>query len=117
MLMPDVTWLLSDPTLGSQHFTIIRKTGAWQSGRFVLDVAQNIPAIGIIQPSGSESLSMIPEGEKREGMVVIYTKTEIHLTEGSEVSDNVEWRGEMYKVLRIDRWQDYGFNIAYAQKR
>lgn len=118
MLMPDVTMLLSDPTVGAQHFDIYRRRGEWEQGRFVIaDEVQTVPAVGVIQPAGSESLSFFPEGERREGQIVIYTKTTIYLTEGDSITDEIIWQGENYKILRVDRWQEYGFNIAYAQKR
>lgn len=119
MLMPDVTFLLADPTIGAQDFNIMRRVGKWSGGRFVIidEAAENVSAIGVIQPAGDESLQFFPEGERREGRIVIYTKTTIYLTEGSEISDEVEWQGEQYKIVSVTRWQEYGFNIAYACKR
>jgi len=118
MLMPDVTMLLTDPTLGAQPITITRKHGSWSGGRFTLEgEAETFRITGILQPPSPEQLEFFPEGEKREGQVVVYTKTHLYLTEGDMVSDVVTWRGEDYKIVNINRWQDYGFNIAYAQKR
>ena len=72
---------------------------------------------GIIQPTGAEQLQFFPEGERREGMITVYSKPLLHLTEGEDVSDDVTWNGEQYKVIRVDRWQDYGYCVAYAQRR
>lgn len=119
MLMPDITAVLYDPTVGSRPFTIMRRRGHWSGGKFIIDDEQTemIPGKGCIQPAGDESLSQFPEGERREGRIVIYTTKTIYLTEGSEVSDEIEWQGESYKVCSVTRWQEHGFNVAYAVKR
>jgi len=118
-LMPDVTSLLLDPDLGAQTVTVKRTRGAWQGGRFVPNAGEPevFTAVGNLQPATSEQLEFFPEGERREGQMVFYTKTTLHLTEGHEVSDVLVWRGEEYKIINLNRWQDWGFNIAYAQKR
>ena len=117
MLLPDVTMLLVDDDLGAQSFTVRRRTSQWENGRMTVKTDENLTFIGIIQPTGAEQLQFFPEGERREGMITIYTKSLLHLTEGTEVSDDVTWNGEQYKVIRVDRWQDYGYCVAYAQRR
>lgn len=113
-LMPDVTEILFDPEVGAQSFTIKRVSGKWKGGRLVENAAEEITAIGNIQPASVEQLKFFPEGEKRTGERVIYTTEALHLSEGEEVSDSIMWRGEEYKIVRVDRWDDWGFNIAYA---
>lgn len=118
MLMPDITALLSDIEVGARPFSILRRSGQWSGGRFqMIGSGERIDAVGNIQPAGQEALQFFPEGERREGQIVIYTTATIYLTEGDAISDEVEWRGESYKIIRVDRWHDWGFNIAYAQKR
>lgn len=117
MLMPDVTMLLTDPSLGAQTVCVKRSTGQWSGGRFVAGEPIEMAVTGILQPAMPETLEFFPEGEKREGQMVFYTKTMLYLTEGDRVSDVLVWRGEEYKIINLNRWQDYGFNIAYAQKR
>ena len=117
MLMPDVTALLDDSDLGAQEFTITRREGKWNGGRFEVTETKDITAVGIIQPPSAEELQTFPEGERRKGMIAIWSKTIMHLTEGKDITDDVTWRGEQYKVIRVDRWTDYGYCVAYAQKR
>lgn len=116
-LSPDVTHLLLDPDLGAQSFTVLRRTGKWQGGRLEVRNEKTFRAIGIIQPPSSEELSFFPEGERRRGTIVIYTKTQLHLTDGEDIADSIVWRSESYKIVRVDRWDDYGYCAAYAQKR
>lgn len=116
-LCPDVTELLDDPDLGAQEFSYRRRTIEWQGGRAVVATDETFSAVGNIQPASAEQLDFLPEGEKRKGAILIYTRTMLHLSEGEDVSDDVTWQGEAYKVIHVDRWVDYGFYVAYAQKR
>ena len=115
-LMPDVWQLTLDPELGAQRFTYTRNAGTWVGGRMVLGTGSKITATGIIQAPTPEMLVFFPEGERREGQIVVYTPTTLRLSEGKDVSDIITWRGEDYRVVRVDRWDDYGYNVAYAQK-
>lgn len=117
MLLPDVTMLLVDPDLGAQSFTVRRRKSEWAAGRMTVTSDETFTAVGIIQPTTPEQLQFFPEGERREGTISVYTKEILHLTEGENVSDDVTWNGEQYKIIRVDRWQDYGYCVAYGQKR
>lgn len=116
-LSPDVTELLVDPDLGAQEFSVRRRKGKWQCGRLEMTEDTTFTTTGIIQTLSSEELSYFPEGERRKGMIAIYTQTLLHLSEDEDVSDDVTWQDESYKVIHVDRWQDYGYCVAYAAKR
>lgn len=116
-LMPDVSALLFDPDLGAQEFTIKRRTGKWIGGRMTVDNETIIRAIGVIQPPSAEQLVFFPEGERRKRQIVIYTTTMLHLTDGSDIADDVTWNGEQYKLVNVKRWNDYGYVEAYAELR
>lgn len=119
-LMPEVQFLLSDPELGAQRFTITRRTGKWTGGRLVVDPqtgVQTIKAVGVIVPPEPEQLEFFPEGERRKDMKAIYSKTMMHVSEGNDVSDEITWRDVPYKIIKVDRWDDWGFCVAYAVKR
>lgn len=118
-LMPDVAFLLFDSDLGAQPFTVKRRKGKWNSGRFdvseekILDPAP----VGIMLPPTEEQMLTLPEGVRRNGIVALYTTTMLHVTEGEDIADDVTWLGEQYKIIRVDRWDQYGFWIAFAHKR
>lgn len=116
-LMPDVTDLLYDPDVGAKPFTVLRRTGEWIAGRFRVAKTETIKAIGVMLPPEAEQLATFPEGERRKGVVAIYTKTLLYLSDGECISDDITWMGEQYKVMRVERWDEYGYCVAYAQKR
>ena len=115
-LMPDITALLVDPELGAQRFSISRRAGRWHEGRFEPESEEIIEATGNIQPANAEALQFFPEGERRRGAITIRTATLLHLTDGTDIADSVLWRGERYKLIRVDRWDDYGFCVGYASR-
>ena len=116
-LMPDIKFLLSDPDLGAQAFTITRQKGNWQNGRLIVsptDGKQTIQAIGIIVPPDQDQLDRFPEGERRKEKKVIYSNTLMYLSEGNNVSDEITWHENRYKIVGVEPWDDWGFCVAYA---
>lgn len=116
-LLPDVSMLTEDRDLGAQQFTVKRRTTKWIRGEIKVDSEKTLNPTGIIQPLQGEDLKILPEGERRKGGISIWTRTMLHLTEGRDASDEVTWQGEQYKVCRVDRWEQYGYCVAYASKR
>lgn len=118
MNTPDITSLLSDPALGAQRFTILRHPGSWVDGRFVSSTEQ-IEARGNIQPASPFTLSQLPEGERANGLLVLRTATPIQMARDSEpyaLSDEILWRGDTYKLVRLNPWADYGFYEGYLER-
>ena len=119
-LMPEVQFLLSDPELGAQSFDITRRTAKWVGGRLIVpnddSATQTVHAIGLITPPTPEQLEFFPEGVRREDKKAIYSKTMMHVTEGKEISDTITWNSDVYKIIQVDRWDEWGFCVAYAVK-
>lgn len=118
-LMPEVQFLVTDPDLGAQRFTITRKTGVWQGGRLVVDPetgTETIEAAGVIVPPQPEEMDRFPEGERRKDLKAVYSQTMMHVSDGEAVSDKITWHGDSYKIIRVERWDDWGFCVAYAAK-
>ena len=119
-LSPDVDFLMDDPDLGAHSFTIIRRTGEWRGGRLIIHPGEEnttyIDAVGLIVPPSSDQLEFFPEGVRREATKAIYSRTIMHVTEGKDVSDTITWEGDLYKIVRADPWNEWGFCVAYAVK-
>lgn len=116
-LLPDVAFLCDDPDLGAQEFTVRRKTGTWVAGRFIPRESESLTPVGNIQSPTPEQLEVFPEGVRKNEKKVIYTTTMLYTTEGEEISDVVIWHGNEYKIIRADRWDDWGYCVAYAARR
>lgn len=116
-LLPEVAFLCEDTDLGAQKFTVNRKTGTWNAGRFIPGKPQTLTPIGNIQSPTPEQLAFFPEGVRVNETKVIYTTTMLYMTEGEEISDEIIWNGHTYKVIRADRWDEWGYCVAYAARR
>ena len=115
-LMPDAAFLTLDPDLGAQRFTVNRRTRSWRGGRPYMEDTETLRPIGIIQPVGAEQLPTFPEGDRQSGMIMVHTKAELHISDAKDVSDEIVWQDSRYRIIRVDRWEQYGCYVAYGQK-
>lgn len=118
---PDVTNILFDPDLGAQSVVVHRSRLAWdEDEKQYKQVTIKLNAYGNLQPASIAALSQFPEGDRINGMIVFRTTTQIHLSGDitkDTLSDEIEWQGRMYKVMQINPWLDYGFNVVYLARR
>jgi hypothetical protein len=75
---------------------------------------QGIPAYGTVTVLNDKELSIVPEGDRIKGAMAFYATTPMYLTgsEGANISDQILWKGEMYKIVNIAPWASFGFNRA-----
>ena len=73
-----------------------------------------IPASGIVTVATDKDLTMVPEGDRVSGMMAFYTTSELHLTSaaGANVSDQILWRGDYYRLMALSPWVSFGFYKA-----
>lgn len=114
--MLNVSRILYSPHF-NQGFTIHRKTGAWDRGRWV-ETEQAIPFTGIVKPATAKELQQFPEADRPTSLIAFYAEKEMFLTESSQqhqgTSDVAEWRGKRYRLIKVDPDVDYGFCRAYG---
>lgn len=104
----------------AQPVTVIRSRGAFAAGGWKSTDSQNINTRGIVAPSDSKMLQMIPEGDRITGAIYLITQMRIYTTHykpqpgvpGPGLSDKVIWQQREYQVTSVTPWQDFGFNIA-----
>jgi hypothetical protein len=70
-----------------------------------------ISVFGVIAPAEDEDLLMIPEGDRVTGAMVFYTEEEVWISseKNSAISDQIMWRGNMYRLHARAPWIDFGF--------
>lgn len=92
-------------------FQIVRKITTWNNGRPVYsDVA--ITVEGIVLPSSSKDVELIPEADRRHGLKTFYTDYDkpLNVSSTGTISDFCVWKGKRYKL--ISDW-DYSANGFY----
>ena len=115
----DITSAVFDAELGCTAFTVERitytRTRAGTTSRSI--TAQ---ALGCIHPGTSEMIQLLPEEEREEQFIAIYT--DYALSTGTPEStgasfigpDRVHWGGQTWRVVRVRDWQMFGYYQAYA---
>ena len=116
----DVSAALTDPDLGFTAFTVQRTTYRLQNGESVPSV-QTLPASGCIHPGTPEMVQLLPEEERHEEFISVYTGFALSLGENNggtayTVPDRILWNGETWRVVRVRDWSVFGYYQALAVK-
>ena len=109
---------LTDPDLGFTAFSVQRITYRRQNGTSVPSV-QTLPASGCIHPGTPEMVRLLPEEDRHEEFIVIYTDFALSLGEndgGSEYTapDRILWNRETWRVVKVRDWMIFGYVQGYA---
>lgn len=122
MALVDVTEVLIDPDFSSD-FTLVRTTGQWEKGRFILDAPIEIPCYGPVQPPTPKELELLPEGERKRAYMCFHVKgQDVYLTRDLEgdkkggISDHFIWNGSIYKIMQIKDWSHFGWKKAFGER-
>ena len=115
----DITSAIFDPELGCTVFTVERIT-CTRSREGTTSRSMTEQARGCIHPGTPEMLKLLPEEEKNEQFIAIYT--DYPLSTGTPEStgasfigpDRVQWGGQTWRVIRVRDWQMFGYYQAYA---
>lgn len=116
----DISSVIFDPELGCTAFTVERITCTRsRTGTTSRSVTEQ--ALGCIHPGTPEMLQLLPEEEREEQFIAIYT--DYPLSTGTPESfgassyigaDRIHWAGKTWRVVRVRDWQSFGYYQAYA---
>lgn len=117
----DIASALFDSELGSVSFTVERityiRSREGTTSRSVTEQAR-----GCIHPGMAEALKLLPEEEKNEQFIVIYTDYLLSTgtPEDAGVSfvgaDRIHWNGQIWRVVKVRDWSYFGYVQALAVK-
>lgn len=119
--MIDVSELIVDPDL-AQPYTVHRMSGIWTDGEFI-QTELPLPFYGVVIVANTQDVNMMPEGDRIAGLMVFYTTPDnpIFVTRNLDTdqgtSDEVEWRGERYKIMQTFPYHDYGYIKAIGTRK
>ena len=116
----DLSPVLTDPELGFTAFSVLRTTYTRLDGTSVPAV-QTLPASGCIHPGTPEMIWLLPEEERHEEFIAVYTDFALNPGEndGGETystPDRILWNGETWRVVRIRNWSMFGYYQGLAVK-
>lgn len=115
----NITDAIFDSELGCTAFTVERITYTRsRSGTTSRTVTSQ--AMGCIHPGTAEMLQLLPEEEKNNQFIAIYTDYALSTgtPEGVGASfiaaDRIHWNSRTWRVVRVRDWQMFGYYQAYA---
>ena len=116
----DITSAVFDPELGCTGFTVDRITYT-RSRSGTTSRTVTAQAMGCIHPGTPEMLQLLPEEEKTEEFIAIYTDYALSTgtPEGTgavsfTAPDRIHWNNRTWRVVRVRDWQMFGYYQAYA---
>jgi len=119
--MIDVSDMITDPDFASPYI-VIRRKGQWVRGRFQVNDPERLKYYGAVQPATTSEIQQLGIGDDEEGVMKFFCQQPkdinmtCNLTEDTEVqvSDEIEFRGNLYKVLKKSPWQHNNWTRAFA---
>lgn len=108
--MIDLSELLTDPDF-CDTYTVQRKNSYWSEGEQVSETNE-FTVEGIVLPSTSEDIEMLPEGDRQHGLKTFFFPVLLHVTDTEETSDVCVYRGQRYKLLSAFDYRSNGFYKA-----
>ena len=116
----NITDTIFDPELGCVAFAVERitytRTRAGTTSR-----TETAQAMGCIHPGTPEMLQLLPEEEKAEEFIAIYTDYPLSTGTPEEpgavsftAPDRIHWKNRTWRVVRVRDWEAFGYFQAYA---
>ena len=104
--------------LGYTSFTVERTTYTRTSGTSIPST-QTFSAFGDIHPGTPEMLQLLPEEDRQENFIVVYTDFPLSLgtNDGGPsytTPDRILYGGKTWRVVRVRDWSAFGYYQGYA---
>lgn len=116
--MINVSDIVVDPDF-VQTFSVTRSAGVFGLGGWVESAPTVLSLSGTVTVANEKDLQQVPEGDRVMGAMMFYSPSQIYVTRNGDtpgISDTITWQGELYKVVRVWPYLDYGYYKAYAYR-
>ena len=102
----DVTDVVLDPDMGGHAFQVVRESDTVDNdGLRQTTWTKVAEAFGSVQPADSSALERLPEAERLNGAIMVYTPFPLSAGSGDMTADVVWWGGRHYTVKTVNGWQ------------
>ena len=113
----DISSAILDPELGCSAFTAERLTYTRGiSGPSSRSATHQ--ALGCVHPGMPEMLQLLPEEDRHDDFIAVYTDFALSLgsDHGSSwtAPDRIHWNAETWRVVRVRDWSMFGYYQALA---
>ena len=115
-----ITEAITDPELGFTSFSVQRTTYTRRNGTSV-PATQTMAASGCIHPGTPEMIQLLPEEDRNEEFIAVYTSFALSTGENDggtiyTVPDRILWNGETWWVVKVRSWEMFGYYQCLAVK-
>ena len=108
----DLGELIHDPDFSTTFKVIKPGEVTWVKG-VATQTPVTITVGGIVAPSSSKDLELLPEGDRQNGLKTFYTdECPLDVTDTDATSDICIWRGSRYKLIHSFDYSDNGYYKA-----
>ncbi len=109
---------LTDPEVGFVPFNVQRTTYRRQNGQSVPTV-QTMAASGCIHPGSPEMIQLLPEEDRSEDFIAVYTDFALSLGENDggatyTTPDRIVWNGQTWRLIHLKDWPTFNYYQALA---
>ena len=116
--MQDILTAVRDPELGCVSFTIRRLTYR-RSGGTQASTTRDYSAKGCIHPGTPEMIQLLPEENRHEAFISVYTDFVLSLGENSggvtfTASDRILYGGKEWRLVRLRSWEAFSLYHGLA---
>ena len=97
------------PDLKNGTYTVTRSTpGAVTNGRKSASSSSTFTIEASEQPLSGRDLRALPEGERTDDKIKLYTETELRTRTGTHEADTIVIGSYTYKVITVQTWNGLG---------
>ena len=115
----EIVSAIMDPELGCSAFTVERLTYT-RGAEGTSSQSRTFSATGCVHPGTPEMIRLLPEEERHETFIEVFTDFALSLGEDSGSAftgpDRIHRNGETWRVVRVRDWSAFGYCQALAVK-
>ena len=112
-----ITDAIMDPELGRSAFTVERLSYI-RSATGTSSHSRTYSALGCVHPGTPEMIQLLPEEERHETFIAVYTDFALSLGSDPRLNvtgpDRIRWNGGTWRVVRVRDWAMFGYYQALA---
>lgn len=110
----DMSDVLLDPDFRTD-FAVVRSVESVDGHGRTQTTTTELQVQGVIHPATEEELKILPEAQRVEEIIAVYTATRLTAGDDTHGADRAAWQGGTYKVLKVLDYGQFGFVMALAQ--
>lgn len=92
--------------------------GSYIEGEWIQGEAVETPIRAVMQAPSARDLESLPEGERTEGLVTVWSRTPLNSADEDDTTradEIINARGDAYRVVKVEERAEAGFYRAIAR--